>query len=493
MNATIQRRMTGRQLGSLSLLMAAVLMLCSTGSAATAQDTQAIQELPAPQEQQTPSSTDQDPLWAAAQKKILTLMLDQLQQQTREAEASLQQHNAAADDQAPILLADVQALHERIRNVQQEMDNLTRVGPGPGGVAQTPAPVQELRQIDAQMQQLTRQREDLARVVRQLETQLRQLPPGQEQGRRWLQGELDRIRGLLRGVDEQMTALQRERLHADYAATLQTRPPTRLEPPRANPPANPTPETAKLIAGLSAQLKQLQDLAQQNQRELEQIQDQEGPRARELQGSLADVRRQTQAIQDRLRAMEQERTVDRLEAADRQRQAFESYVQQMGRRLEELRQSVETIRQDLRGVQDQVRQTQQTRTATDESIRRTAQQSIDQLRAESLRQQEELRNQIRSMEERLRVATERAGTGAEAFRKDLDSLRADLQRMGQTVGRIERERLDAQVDLRNQVRQLEGQVSDLRKDVALVQGTLNMMLSQMGRSTVGSAGYPWGW
>jgi hypothetical protein len=26
-----------------------------------------------------------------------------------------------------------------------------------------------------------------------------------------------------------------------------------------------------------------------------------------------------------------------------------------------------------------------------------------------------------------------------------------------------------------------------------MQGTLNMMLSPLGRGTVGSAGYPWGW
>ena len=65
--------------------------------------------------------------------------------------------------------------------------------------------------------------------------------------------------------------------------------------------------------------------------------------------------------------------------------------------------------------------------------------------------------------------------------------------MGQTIGRLERERLDAQAALKGRVQQLEGQVSALGKDLALVQGSLNMLLSQMGRSTVGSAGYPWGW
>jgi hypothetical protein len=144
-------------------------------------------------------------------------------------------------------------------------------------------------------------------------------------------------------------------------------------------------------------------------------------------------------------------------------------------------------------MQDQIRQTQQTRAAGEETARRAAQQGTEQLRAESMRQQEELRNQMRGLEERLKVATERAGVGTAAYRQELDGLRMDLLRMGLTIGRLEREKLDAQAALRGRVQQLEGQVSELGKDLALVQGSLNMMLSQMGRSTVGSAGCPWGW
>jgi chromosome segregation ATPase len=245
------------------------------------------------------------------------------------------------------------------------------------------------------------------------------------------------------------------------------------------------------VADLSAQLRQLQEQAQRNQQELEQMQDRSGPQARALEKSIEGVRQQIQTIQDQLRQTERERAVEKLQAADRQRQTLESNVQQLGHSEEELKQSIEAIRQDLRTMQQQMQQ--QVRAAGDESVRRAAEQSIEQLRAESLRQQEELRNQIRILDERLRTAGERAGAGTEAFRKELDTLRTDMQRMGQTIGRLERERLDAQMSLQSQVQQLERQVSDLRKDVALVQGTLNMMLSQMGRSTVGSAGCPWGW
>jgi len=451
LHTTIQRGTIGRQFSVLPLLIAGILMLSPALQAGE-------EPQPAPQQK--------------AQ--------DQQVQPSAQLEPGLQ--------------TEVQTLQEQIQSMQREIATLASVAPVPDNTSDPVTPVPQPQPLDERMQQLTRQRDDLARAARQLETQLQQLPPNQEQGRRWLQGQLSRIQGQLRGLDEQLATLQRQRLRADYQATLQARQQPRPEPERANQPTGPTPDTAKQMADLSAQLKQLQALAERNRRELEQIQDQDGPRARELQASLEGVRRQMQAIQDQLRTMERERTADKLEAADRQRQALDSYLQQLGRRQEELKQSVDTLRQELRAVQDQMRQTQQQmRAAGEESVRRSAQQSVDQLRTESMRQQEELRNQMRRLEDRLRIATERAGAGTEAFRKELDSLRLDLQRMGQTIGRIERERLDAQISLRNQMQQLEGQVSELRKDVALVQGSLNMMLSQMGRSTVGSAGCTWGW
>ena len=432
---------------------------------------------------------------AAAVPSAQTLQ-DQSQppeQQARETEASLQPHKEAKDDQARVLLADIQALQERIENIQRELAGLTTVGPGLTGPAQPAEPAQELWRIDEQMQQLARQREELARTTPQLETQLQQLPPSQESGRRWLQGEVGRIQGQLRSLDEQLAELRRQRVQADYAAALQARQQARTGQEQASRQAVPAPETARQMADLSAQIEQLRELAQRNQRELEQLQDKDGPRARELEASQEGVRRQMQAIEERLRTMEWAQAMERLRAADRQRQILESCVQDLGRRQEELKQSVEAIRQDLRAVQDPMRQTQQMWAASEESARRAAQQGIEQLKAESMRQQEELRNQIRGLEERRKVATEHAGTGTEAFRKELDGLRTDLLRMGQAIGRLERERLDAQAALKSQVQQLDRQVSELGKDLALVQGSLNMLLSQMGRSTVGSAGCPWGW
>lgn len=467
LHEAMQQGGIGRRIGLLPLLVVGILAAYAIVNAAAVPSAQTAQEQPQPPEQRA-----------------------------GEAEAALQQRNGAKDDQAQVLLADIQALHARIQAIQQELDGLTTVGPGPAGPAQPTDPAQQLRRIDEQLQQLTQQRAELAKTTQQLETQLKQLPLSQEAGRRWLQGEVSRVQGQLHNLDEQLAELRRQRVRADYAATLQARQQAPTGQEQTNQPAAPAPQTTQTtqqVADLSAQLKQLQELALRNQRELEQLQDKDGPRARELAASLEGVRRQMQTVEERLRTVERTQAMDKLQAADRQRQIVESRVQDIGRRQEELSKSVEAMRQDLHVVQDQMRQTQQTRAVGEESARRAAQQGAEQLRAESMRQQEELRNRVRSLEEQMKVGTERAGIGTAAYRQELDGLRTDLLRMGQTIGRLERERLDTQAALNGRVRQLESQVSELGKDLALVQGSLNMLLSQMGRSTVGSAGYPWGW
>jgi chromosome segregation ATPase len=118
---------------------------------------------------------------------------------------------------------------------------------------------------------------------------------------------------------------------------------------------------------------------------------------------------------------------------------------------------------------------------------------MEQWRREVARQQEDLRRELQSMNEQLKAATERATVGTGALRQEVDRLRTDLQRMGHAVGRIEQERMDAQIDLRNDVQLLRDQVGDLRGHVMRMEGVVGAMLAQSGRSTVGSAGYTWGW
>jgi len=97
------------------------------------------------------------------------------------------------------------------------------------------------------------------------------------------------------------------------------------------------------------------------------------------------------------------------------------------------------------------------------------------------------------LEEQLNVLRERAGTETAGYGRNLEQLRVELQRMGQTVGRIEQERLSSYSGVTTNVDQLRQQVCDLRADVLRMQGTVDALLGQAGRSTVGSGGYTWGW
>jgi hypothetical protein len=65
--------------------------------------------------------------------------------------------------------------------------------------------------------------------------------------------------------------------------------------------------------------------------------------------------------------------------------------------------------------------------------------------------------------------------------------------MGQVLGRVEHERLDVQTNLKNDVQRLRQRVYELRNDLVKMQGAVDMLLTECDRSTVGSAGFTWGW
>jgi chromosome segregation ATPase len=128
-----------------------------------------------------------------------------------------------------------------------------------------------------------------------------------------------------------------------------------------------------------------------------------------------------------------------------------------------------------------------------EQARRAEKQSFEQLRGEWMQQQRELHREVRSLSEQLKAALEQGRAEAQRLQQQIDRLHTDLGGMGQTADRMERERVEAQVRLKEEVQRLHGQFDELRGELGQMQGTLNMMLSPLGRGTVGSAGYPWGW
>jgi len=156
--------------------------------------------------------------------------------------------------------------------------------------------------------------------------------------------------------------------------------------------------------------------------------------------------------------------------------------------LPRLLRKIKKIRVERAEVNRQLADLRQQQEQRDEALRQQETQ-----RKEVLRRQEELRNQAARLEEQLKAAIKQAGAESKSLRGELDRLHTDLQRMGQIIGQLEREKMEADKSVKTEVQQLGEQVNGLRKDLRQTQGTMNVLLSQTGKSTVGSAGYSWAW
>jgi chromosome segregation ATPase len=200
---------------------------------------------------------------------------------------------------------------------------------------------------------------------------------------------------------------------------------------------------------------------------------------------------QQQAVATELVAAPDGEAVKTREQAQRQRQWRREMNESMAAVRQELRQMQEQrekeaarwqeVERNLRAMAERVQTMgQQMRTAREELGKQQSQSE------EARRQQELLQAKVRDVEQQLGNVRERADAEAKTRDQQRDSVRKDLQRMGRTVGQIEQGRLKAEGDLK-------ADVQELREDLGQVRGTLKRMLTQNDRSTVGSAGYTWGW
>ncbi len=301
-------------------------------------------------------------------------------------------------------------------------------------VASEAPPATEEAQWERQIDELTQRRRKLEESADNIEKELQQSEREQEQRRHQLQEQLQDLRSQIRETAAQTVELQRERLKRSYLRELEAleqayRQQADIGEGTPLPPFGP-----ERIAPLRREQAENIEQIRQELREIHQQREQDGNRWRELR----------------------------------------EHLKGMTERLDTLSQRAE-----------------ETQHAITEG--RTERQALRKGQAESARQQEKLGTRIDEVAEQQQSLKERAGALAAQFRQDIDRLCTELQRMGQTVGRIEQERLQAEEGLKTQVGQLSDQVRALQTDQANTQNAVNWMLSQSDRSTVGSAGRSWGW
>jgi len=88
----------------------------------------------------------------------------------------------------------------------------------------------------------------------------------------------------------------------------------------------------------------------------------------------------------------------------------------------------------------------------------------------------------------MKALTAQTDASRETVNREISGVRTDLQRMGQTLGRLEQERLKEQSSLTANVEKLRGHLEEMQQ-LYQAQRDVERSLLQAHRSTVGSAAY----
>ena len=197
----------------------------------------------------------------------------------------------------------------------------------------------------------------------------------------------------------------------------------------------------------------------------------------------------------------------------RQQQELDHMAQRMQTQLDQIQQQVDKLREQTQQQQEQNRNEhlelrrnldalrsmsqgagQQPGATREEIEEHPTQEGAAQTQSEGvLQQQRGLGVRVNELEQQLRAAERRGGNEVTALRDELGRIRADLTQVQQRLGQIESGEPQPPDDLRGQVNRLQDQVRQLQEDEKKMRAVVDGMLSQTSRSTVGSAGYTWGW
>jgi hypothetical protein len=332
---------------------------------------------------------------------------------------------------------------------QEERDQPSQVQPEPP----QPGPEQQFRErFEQQRRELIQRQEELGRMAQETEEQLRQSRRDRQEQSRQLEGQLDEIRGQMRQIDQELAELHRR-------------------------------EVAERTRILVDQLRDHQEQAQRIERELrglrqagerqrrgpdENMRPAPGPRMREREERQEDLGRPPEGGAN-------ESPAPRPQGVARGP-------------LQELRQGQDALQAEMQRLKQQVQG------ACAASEQQQAQDRADrEERGELPRQMEMLRDRTNRLEGELNASNERNRVHAEGSNNAARDLRATIELMQQRMARLERERLERQEVCAAETKELCARVDKVQEELTQTHALLDSMISEANRSTVGSAGYAWGW
>lgn len=300
------------------------------------------------------------------------------------------------------------------------------------------------RQFDAQARQLETRRTELERSLQQAQMQLQQLLLQQDQQRRGLQKQLHDLQEQLRDVNSQLADLPRQRLRARYLAALQI-----LEQARAKR------QQAEQQAEAARQAEQEAALAAER---LRQLLEQMAPIPPEPAGGPRLPQPPVGTSGPGLGAPPQPAPPQEQEPAK----------------------GPQALAQPTIPVEQPGCAWAQTR----------EEQSSPATQSDSLLPQlESLRAEIRRAGEQMKAIIAQTDASREGVRREIAAVSKDLQRMGQTLGRIEQERAKDQSGLKASVEELRRNLAQVQQQLCQTQQAVYLANLQAHRSTVGSGAY----
>ncbi len=300
------------------------------------------------------------------------------------------------------------------------------------------------RQFDAQARQLEARRTELERSLQQTQMQLQQLVLQQDQQRRGLQKSLDEIRARLHDVNSQLADLPRQRLRVKYLAVLQT-----LEQAR----------------GKRQQAEQ--------QAEAARLAEQEASIGAERLRLVLEQMPSTQPEPAGIQPLP-------LTPAGTSEQGLQEPQKPDQHQEQELSKGPRALEKPMIPVEQPGCAWGQAREEPGDTAAQT-----DSL----LPQLESLRGEIRRAGEQMKALAAQTDISREGVGREISAVRTDLQRMGQTLGRIEQERVKDECGLKTGVEELRRNLAQVQQQLSQTQQALYLATLQTHQSTVGSAAY----
>jgi len=441
----------------------------------------------------------------AGRRNVLWRMLEQLTVQARDTEAALRGGRERGEE-GHVLRAELEALRQHIAIVERQLRSLDPRESERLGAEETERRRSGEANIERELEELRRHREELAKRAEQVERELEGLSDDQDEEARGLQAELREIHENAKNVEKATVVMEGRRARNQQRGAMEVRERARFGAEQAEKEAQRAQELAEQARQQAGHLRDLREHAEGMERELAELGERDTDEARELRAAFEETRKQIRTIEEKLQASGRRRagfedeemmTVRRPRAEQaeaemrdrmRHREELRRKMAEMEHELQQREQrgqgdtdEAQELRNALRRMRDEMRKLEADGRATRErsrTPRRARVAEVDGLYGKAPAREEVL-EQIRQTEDKLKSLEEEGGPAAERLRNVLEQLhqrRETLEQEGPPP-----ERRPAGRELEREVEELRGKVNGMHEEMQQMRKMLQQLLERTER------------